>query len=216
MEPDHASARSGVTAKSPGVSFTAMATSWGIALNLGSIIVDRDEFRSMNDRFDHEAGDRALEDVPAILRASLRAASAPPGRSSMFRTEIHGAVPLRMLAGSHAPGRRSRSNPLSPIVVVHQSFRMNKAPSHWYGHAQVPASEAASPADGLPSDEPVEIGAAAGKKAWARLLAKIYEADPFLCPNCGGRMAVIAVIQDVAAIQDIIGCLAGKGRGPPR
>jgi hypothetical protein len=91
-----------------------------------------------------------------------------------------------------------------------------KAPSHWYGHAQVPASEAASPADGLPSDEPVEVGAAAGKKAWARLLAKIYEVDPFLCPNCGGRMAVIAVIQDVAAIQDIIGCLAGKGRGPPR
>ncbi|MEI6388971.1 MAG: hypothetical protein WCQ50_20355, partial [Spirochaetota bacterium] len=49
-----------------------------------------------------------------------------------------------------------------------------------------------------------------------RLLAKVYEADPFLCPECGGKMAVIAVIQDPAEIRGIIACLAGKGRGPPR
>lgn len=41
----------------------------------------------------------------------------------------------------------------------------------------------------------VEVGAAARKKAWARLPAKVYEVDPILCPNCGGKMAVIAVIR---------------------
>jgi hypothetical protein len=54
------------------------------------------------------------------------------------------------------------------------------------------------------------------KKAWAGLLAKIYEVNPFLCPECGGKMAVIAVIQGSVEIRGIIACLAGKGRGPPQ
>ena len=34
------------------------------------------------------------------------------------------------------------------------------------------------------------------KQAWARLLAKVYEVDPFICSRCGSEMKVIAVIQD--------------------
>jgi len=34
----------------------------------------------------------------------------------------------------------------------------------------------------------------------------------FLCPECGGKMVAIAVIQDPAEIRGIIACLAGKGR----
>ena len=36
------------------------------------------------------------------------------------------------------------------------------------------------------------------QKAWACLPAKIYEIDPFLCPECGSEMRMIAVIQDVS------------------
>jgi hypothetical protein len=53
------------------------------------------------------------------------------------------------------------------------------------------------------------------RKAWARLLAKVYEIDVFRCPKCGGRMSVIAVIRDPAEIHKIITCLDGQGRGPP-
>ena len=91
-----------------------------------------------------------------------------------------------------------------------------RAPERWYGCAQFPAVEPESVEVDTTADEGVEVGAAARKKAWARLLAKVYEVDPFLCPECGGKMAVIAVIQDPAEIRGIIACLAVKGRGPPQ
>jgi hypothetical protein len=61
-----------------------------------------------------------------------------------------------------------------------------KAPERWYGRAQIPAGDHASAELDAAAGEAVELGAAARKEAWARLLAKIYEADPFLCPRCGG------------------------------
>jgi hypothetical protein len=33
----------------------------------------------------------------------------------------------------------------------------------------------------------------------ARILAKIYEINPYICPKCGSEMKVIAVIQYCAA-----------------
>ena len=35
------------------------------------------------------------------------------------------------------------------------------------------------------SDGDEEVGANPRNRAWARLLAKVYEVDPFVCPKCG-------------------------------
>jgi hypothetical protein len=51
-----------------------------------------------------------------------------------------------------------------------------KAPAHWYGWKELPAGESLPLESAY--DEPVEIGAMARKKTWARLLAKIYDVDP--------------------------------------
>lgn len=53
------------------------------------------------------------------------------------------------------------------------------------------------------------------KQAWARLLAKVYEIDPLVCPKCGSEMKVIAVIQDSDEIKKILAHLAKTGRAPP-
>jgi hypothetical protein len=59
------------------------------------------------------------------------------------------------------------------------------------------------------------------KKNWARLLKKVYEVDPFLCPNCGGTMVVVGVIEDPAGLKAIIEWAAAQQsalpevRGPP-
>ena len=80
----------------------------------------------------------------------------------------------------------------------------------------------------FPEDE-VEVGVLAYKQAWARLLAKVYEIDPLICPKCGGEMKVIAVVENPDEIIRILrhpGCRAEQeaklptrlvkiGRSPP-
>ena len=39
---------------------------------------------------------------------------------------------------------------------------------------------------------------------WAEMIRKLYKVDPLLCPTCGGRMRIIAFIEDPKAIDRII------------
>ena len=48
-----------------------------------------------------------------------------------------------------------------------------------------------------------EVSNKGSKKAWARLLQKIYEADPYICPYRSSGMKIIAVIMDKEAIEKI-------------
>ena len=66
-----------------------------------------------------------------------------------------------------------------------------------------------------PLDDGEEVTVNARKRAWARLLAKVYEIDPLVCPKCGSEMRVIAVIQDPLEIRDILAHLVKTGRAPP-
>ena len=63
--------------------------------------------------------------------------------------------------------------------------------------------------------ETVEVDADYRKQAWARLLAKVYEIDPLVCPKCGSEMKVIAVIQETEEIRRILAHLIKIGRSPP-
>jgi hypothetical protein len=79
--------------------------------------------------------------------------------------------------------------------------------------------------------EPAEIAtrevdvreAARVRSTWARLIHKVYEVDPLECPRCKGPMRVIALIDDAAVIQKILGHLGlwapqqapRKGLAPP-
>lgn len=47
----------------------------------------------------------------------------------------------------------------------------------------------------------------AAKAAWAKLIRKVYEVDPLLCPECGAQMRVIALIEDPAVIERILSWL---------
>jgi hypothetical protein len=79
------------------------------------------------------------------------------------------------------------------------------------------ASEASVPQDpGFePLDDGEEVTVDARRRAWARLLAKVYEIDPLVCPKCGWEMKVIAVIQEPVEIRDILAHLVKTGRAPP-
>jgi hypothetical protein len=51
--------------------------------------------------------------------------------------------------------------------------------------------------------------------AWVRLLARIYEVLPLVCPRCGGEMRLIAFITQAAAIGSILTHLGEAIRPPP-
>ena len=44
----------------------------------------------------------------------------------------------------------------------------------------------------------------AQRKAWARLIQKIYEVDPLTCPKCQGSMKIIAFIEQAEIIEKIL------------
>jgi hypothetical protein len=55
------------------------------------------------------------------------------------------------------------------------------------------------------SDEQMAIEFTARARAtWARLIRKVYEADPLECPKCKGPMRVIALIEDPGIIRRIL------------
>jgi hypothetical protein len=42
------------------------------------------------------------------------------------------------------------------------------------------------------------------RKSWARLIQKIYEVDPLVCPKCQGSIRIISFIEDPSVIRDIL------------
>ena len=60
-----------------------------------------------------------------------------------------------------------------------------------------------------------EVDIDARKRAWARLLAKVYEVDPFVCPKCGAEMKVIAIIEEPDELRRILRHPVKIGRSPP-
>jgi hypothetical protein len=57
------------------------------------------------------------------------------------------------------------------------------------------------------------------RKSWARLIQKIYEVDPLVCPKCQGTMRIISSIEDPSVIRDILnhlGLWLARARPPPK
>jgi len=64
-------------------------------------------------------------------------------------------------------------------------------------------------------EEESEVSDRTSRKAWARLLTKVYEIDPMVCPKCGSEMRIIAVIRNPPEIRKILKHLKKIGRPPP-
>jgi hypothetical protein len=42
------------------------------------------------------------------------------------------------------------------------------------------------------------------RRSWARLIKKVYEADPLVCPRCGRPLKTVSLIDDYAVIEKIL------------
>ncbi len=73
--------------------------------------------------------------------------------------------------------------------------------------------------DEVPALIDSDISRQAFRKNWARLIQKIYNVDPLLCPKCSGSMKIISFIEDEQIIRKILkhlGLWEIKQRPPPR
>ncbi|QEP44778.1 IS91 family transposase [Ectothiorhodospiraceae bacterium BW-2] len=64
-------------------------------------------------------------------------------------------------------------------------------------------------------DPPVAIGRSPARYLWAMLLARIYEAFPLTCPQCGAEMQIIAFITEAVEVRAILEHI-GEPAAPPR
>jgi len=92
-----------------------------------------------------------------------------------------------------------------PYVAAH-------APEGWkQKHAERPDSPEWQQ---IPDADP-PVCSAERRAAWARLIAKVYEVDPMICPRCGSPMKVLAVITDPREVAKILRHLVKTGKPPP-
>jgi hypothetical protein len=42
------------------------------------------------------------------------------------------------------------------------------------------------------------------RRAWARLIRKVWCADPLVCPKCSGQLRIISFIEDSSVIEKIL------------
>lgn len=62
------------------------------------------------------------------------------------------------------------------------------------------------------SEPPADSAEAFRRQSWARLLRKVFEVDPLVCPRCGETMVVVAIITDWAVIDRIVRHVRARGR----
>ena len=85
-------------------------------------------------------------------------------------------------------------------LVRYAGWYSNRARGERAKKARLPAGVTLS----SPGEAPATEFAARAKAAWARLIRKVYEADPLECPRCKGPMRMIALIEDPGVIRCIL------------
>jgi hypothetical protein len=58
--------------------------------------------------------------------------------------------------------------------------------------------------DAIPAIMPNDMSSKEGKQNWARLIQKIYQVDPLICPKCFGPMKIISFIENFELIETIL------------
>ena len=103
-----------------------------------------------------------------------------------------GAAWLALLC-QHIPDRYEH-------LVRYVGWYSNRARGERAKKASPQAAVALPPSGEQPSTE----FSSRARAAWARLIRKVYEADPLECPKCNGPMRVIALIEDPRLIRRIL------------
>jgi hypothetical protein len=132
------------------------------------------------------------------------AALVPAPRAHLVR--YHGLI---------APAAKWRA-----LIVPASSSPSTTEPERLIRSSTMPLGES-SPVEG-PVKDPVSavpLTAAMPRRrpnyTWAQLMKRVWELDVLECPNCQGRMRILAAIHPPDATRKILDCLGLPSRAPP-
>ena len=164
-------------------------------------------------------GHEEREDLEQIARYILRN---PFSTAKMPFEPGAGSVLYRSRMNKKQGGNFAALSPTDFIAAVTQhipdkGFQLVRYYG-WYSNkargvrAKTGAAQAEDSAQGHEPDR------APTSAQWRRLIAKIWEADPLTCPDCGAEMRILAFIEEDRVIGRILrhlGLLPDASRGPP-
>ena len=74
----------------------------------------------------------------------------------------------------------------------------------WYSNKSRGMRKQAGTDETIPAVMPNDMSSKDSRKNWARLIQKIYEVDPLVCPKCHGEMKIISFIEEFDVIEKIL------------
>jgi len=167
------------------------------------------------------------EDGAGLERLARYIMRPPLSLERMNWTEGAREVAYTLKPREGQPGAQERLDPLDSLarLLAHlPEPRLHLA--HYYGwYSNVSRGRRRKGRDARPSAEPSNRDAPDGltpserqarRKAWARLIRRVFEVDPLVCPTCGGEMRIISVILDPARITTILDHLRRNTQTDPR
>lgn len=113
---------------------------------------------------------------------------------------------------------------MSPKLYIAPGTTGKKRPSrHWIGWSRRRRDNASrghrqkENTDGLIPCAIEQLENARPNRNWARLIQKIYQVDPLICPKCQGMMLIISIIEHPVFIDKILSHLGlnQKTQRPP-
>ena len=85
----------------------------------------------------------------------------------------------------------------------------------WYSHRARGERRKAAATEGSSASE-VEVRTSTARgRSWARLMRRIFEVDPLLCPQCQVEMQIVSVIQEVTVVDRLLAHLRKIGGNDP-
>ena len=141
-------------------------------------------------------------------------------RHPYFRTNAKLFSATDFIAEQHLPDPRLRLirryglySSRSRCTWLRKPHLVRLAPEGWRQDHAAQAALRNSPADQQYAQ--ASVSSPESRAAWARLIAKVYEADPLICRHCGSPMRIMAVITEPQQVRKILLHLIKTGKAPP-
>ena len=177
--------------------------------------------------FSVDANQLVFDHEPHRLERLARYLTRPPMAVSTVHTNDHGRVEVVIPLHPVTADTVLRLHPLDWVHALCQQIPdRGQHLTRFYGayanrirktivKHQVPET---TPSDSQPTPGSKNPSAErdASRACWARLIRKVFEVDPLICPRCGAEMKVIAVLTEPKVVDKILRHLQEKAdRAPP-